>query len=103
MLITPTIDKLHALALAGMARALVDQLERPDYAALSFEERLGLLVDREMQDRETACLHATSRPPVSAATRSSRISTCAAPGGSTGRPSWASPRATGSPRTATCS
>ena len=52
MLITPTIDKLHALALAGMARALVDQLERPDYAALSFEERLGLLVDREMQDRE---------------------------------------------------
>jgi len=52
MLITPTIDKLHALALAGMARALADQLERPDYAALSFEERLGLLVDREMQDRE---------------------------------------------------
>ena len=52
MLITPTIDKLHALALTGMARALVDQLERPDYAALSFEERLGLLVDREMQDRE---------------------------------------------------
>ena len=35
-----------------MARALVDQLERPDYAALGFEERLGLLVDREMQDRE---------------------------------------------------
>src|SRR5450756_1589713 len=52
MLITPTIDKLHALALTGMARALVDQLERADYAALSFEERLGLLVDREMQDRE---------------------------------------------------
>ena len=52
MLITPTIDKLHALALAGMARALADQLDRPDYAALSFEERLGLLVDREMQDRE---------------------------------------------------
>jgi DNA replication protein DnaC len=52
MLITPTIDKLHALALAGMARALTDQLERPDYAALSFEERLGLLVDREVQDRE---------------------------------------------------
>lgn len=52
MLITPTIYKLHALALAGMARALADQLDRPDYAALSFEERLGLLVDREMQDRE---------------------------------------------------
>jgi len=52
MLITPTIEKLHALALGGMARALADQLERPDYADLSFEERLGLLVDREMQDRE---------------------------------------------------
>jgi DNA replication protein DnaC len=52
VLITPTIDKLHALALGGMARALAEQLERPQYAALSFEERLGLLVDREMQDRE---------------------------------------------------
>jgi DNA replication protein DnaC len=52
VLITPTIDKLHAMALSGMARALVEQLERPDYAALSFEERLGLLVDRELQDRE---------------------------------------------------
>jgi DNA replication protein DnaC len=52
MLITPTIEKLHALALAGMARALTDQLERPAYADLSFEERLGLLVDREMADRE---------------------------------------------------
>jgi len=52
MLITPTIDKLHALALAGMARALLDQQGHPDYADLSFEERLGLLVDREVQDRE---------------------------------------------------
>jgi DNA replication protein DnaC len=52
MLITPTIDKLHALSLGGMARALAEQLERPEYAALSFEERLGLLVDREVQDRE---------------------------------------------------
>ena len=47
-----TIDKLHALALTGMARALTDQPERPDYADLGFEERLGLLVDREIQDRE---------------------------------------------------
>jgi DNA replication protein DnaC len=52
MLVTPTIDKLHAMALSGMARALADQLERPEYADLSFEERLGLLVDREAQDRE---------------------------------------------------
>jgi len=52
MLITPTIDKLGALGLGGMARALTEQLESPTYAELSFEERLGLLVDREMQDRE---------------------------------------------------
>ena len=35
-----------------MARALTEQQGHPDYAALSFEERLGLLVDREVQDRE---------------------------------------------------
>ena len=52
MLINPTMEKLHALALSGMARALAEQQGHPDYAALSFEERLGLLVDREAQDRE---------------------------------------------------
>jgi len=52
MLISPTLDKLQALSLGGMARAFEEQLERPDYAELSFEERLGLLVDREAQDRE---------------------------------------------------
>jgi DNA replication protein DnaC len=52
MLITPTLDKLHALNLMGMARALSEQLEGTEYQALSFEERLGLLVDREAQDRD---------------------------------------------------
>ncbi len=52
MLTTPTLDKLHTLNLMGMARALTEQLERADYQALSFEERLGLLVDREAQDRD---------------------------------------------------
>ena len=52
MLITPTLDKLHALNLMGMARALTEQLEGTEYQALSFEERLGLLVDREVQDRD---------------------------------------------------
>lgn len=51
MLITPTVDKLHALSLGGMARALVEQLERAEFTQLSFEERLGLLVDREELDR----------------------------------------------------
>jgi DNA replication protein DnaC len=52
MLINATIDKLQAMSLGGMARALEEQLASPGHAELSFEERLGLLVDREAQDRE---------------------------------------------------
>ena len=51
MLINPTLDHLHALGLSGMARALAEQLESPQHQALSFEEQLGLLVDREAGDR----------------------------------------------------
>lgn len=52
MLTHPTFEKLQALRLAGMARALEDQQRLPEIESLSFEERLGLLVDREMTDRE---------------------------------------------------
>lgn len=52
MLTTPTIDGLHALRLAGMVRALLEQREHPDYDALGFEERLGMLVDRELTERQ---------------------------------------------------
>jgi|SRR3989475_1765797 len=52
MLTHPTLDKLQALRLTGMSHALVEQLQMPDIAALSFEERLGLLVDRERTERE---------------------------------------------------
>lgn len=52
MLRHPTLAKLEALRLFGMARALNDQLHTPECASLSFEERLGLLVDREATDRE---------------------------------------------------
>ena len=52
MLINATIDKLQAMSLGGMARALAEQLASPGHAELSFEERLGLLVDREATDRE---------------------------------------------------
>ena len=53
MLTHPTIDKLHQLRCAGMAKALAEQLHSPDVEALSFEERLGLLVDREMTERSS--------------------------------------------------
>lgn len=52
MLTHPTLDKLHALRLTGMAKAFEDQLQTPEMNALSFEERLGLLVDRETIDRD---------------------------------------------------
>ena len=59
MLKHPTLDKLQALKFTGMAAALTDQLTTPDIDELSFEERLGLLVDREMTERENRRL--TSR------------------------------------------
>jgi DNA replication protein DnaC len=52
MLMHPTLDKLQTLRLHGMSQALVEQLQMPDIAALTFEERFGLLVDRELTERE---------------------------------------------------
>jgi DNA replication protein DnaC len=52
VLINQTIDKLHELGLGGMATALREQLEQSHYLGLSFEDRLGLLVDREASWRE---------------------------------------------------
>ena len=51
MLNHPTLDKLLALRLTGMAKALSEQMDLPESQVLSFEERLGLLVDREMTVR----------------------------------------------------
>jgi DNA replication protein DnaC len=52
MLNHPTLDKLQALRFVGMAQALSEQMTLPDIDDLSFEERLGLLIDREMTERE---------------------------------------------------
>jgi len=52
MLHHPTLDKLQILKLAGMATAFVEQRESTEIEALSFEERLGLLVDRELTYRD---------------------------------------------------
>ncbi len=51
MLTHPTEQRLIDLGLAGMAKALEEQRRLPDMAALSFEERLGLMVDREALSR----------------------------------------------------
>jgi hypothetical protein len=47
MLTHPTYSRLVALGLNGMAKALEEQCRQPDIAALDFEERLALMVDRE--------------------------------------------------------
>ena len=52
MLTHPTLDKLDALRFTAMARALRSQLEDPAADGLDFLERLGLLVDQEMTERE---------------------------------------------------
>lgn len=52
MLIHPTLEKLQALRLTGMHKALNEQLQLPEIDSLSFEERLGLLVDREFTERQ---------------------------------------------------
>lgn len=51
MLPHPTHDRLIALGLVGMAKAFEEQRQQPAVASLTFEERLGLLVDREAVER----------------------------------------------------
>lgn len=53
MLNHPTVDKLHQLRLTGMARALAQQAQSREIDQLSFDERLGLLVDCEAAERES--------------------------------------------------
>src|SRR5215211_3663294 len=47
----PTLDQLHQLGLAGMARALAEFEANPTSAALSHAEWLALLLDRETTER----------------------------------------------------
>ena len=52
MLTHPTHDRLLALGLTGIAKALEEQRRSPAFDDLPFEERLGLLVDREAAERD---------------------------------------------------
>jgi DNA replication protein DnaC len=47
-----TFQKLSDMKMYGFANALHEQLEGDDHDELSFEERVGLLVDREWTERE---------------------------------------------------
>ena len=52
MLVHPIVDKLQSLRFFGMRCAFEEQMQTPDIDQLNFEERMGLLVDREMTERE---------------------------------------------------
>lgn len=52
MLTHPTLEKMKTMRLFGMAKAFEDQLQMTDIGDLSFEDRLGLLIDREENEKE---------------------------------------------------
>jgi DNA replication protein DnaC len=52
MLTQETVDKMNAMKLFGMVAAFDNQLSSTDYDELSFEERVGILIDAEWTDRE---------------------------------------------------
>ena len=56
MLNQPTIEKLQTMKLHGMAEAFREQIETADSSQLSFEERFGLLVDRQWTWKEGRAL-----------------------------------------------
>ncbi|MBM3748719.1 MAG: transposase [Acidobacteria bacterium] len=56
MLTQPTLEKLCTLRLRGMAAAFREQQEDPAVHRLSFEERLGLLIDRQWNWRANRAL-----------------------------------------------
>jgi DNA replication protein DnaC len=53
MLTQPLLDKLAQLRLSAFRTAFEEQLHNPQYADLSFEDRLGLLVDHECAHRDS--------------------------------------------------
>ncbi len=51
-MIEATVEKLISMKLHGMADAVQEQMKNRAYKDLGFEERLGMLVDREMDNRQ---------------------------------------------------
>ena len=58
MLLEQTIEKLHGMKLGGMVEALNEQRTNPSMSELEFEERLGLLVERQWLWKEDRALAA---------------------------------------------
>ena len=58
MLVNQTLDKLRAMRLEGMAQALEEQRRQSGITELDFEERFGLLVERQWIWKENRSLAA---------------------------------------------
>ncbi len=52
MLVNQTREKLEQLKFKGMLQALDEQMSFPEVKDLTFEQRLGLLIDREIIERQ---------------------------------------------------
>jgi hypothetical protein len=52
MLYQQTIESLHKLKLTGMINALKEQQQNRQFKEISFEDRFGMLVDRELNEQE---------------------------------------------------
>ena len=103
MLTQQTLDKLDTLRLSGMREAFEQQLAQPATHELAFEERLALLLDREILARDNRRLTrllkaARLRLPGAC----SRISTTASPAACNARRWHSSPPASGSTTNTTC-
>ena len=53
MLAHHSLTQLKSLRLEGMARAFEEQMAQPGCAELSFEERIAMIIDREVSCRDT--------------------------------------------------
>lgn len=62
MLNHPTHQQLNQLRLFGMAKALNEQQTLPELERMSFEERLGLLVEREISERASSANDCQTTP-----------------------------------------
>ncbi len=58
MLLSPTIEKLREIKCFGMIEELENQLKNSNSQKLSFEDRLGLIIDKEILNRDNRSLQA---------------------------------------------
>jgi hypothetical protein len=77
MLTEQTVERLRSLRLGAIADAYLTQQRDTSIAALSFDERLGMLVDAEQLTRDKSRAHAAAQgsetPPEPSVSRGSRL------------------------------